>query len=281
MLKNQAKEGRFKMKKDFNKIIVFILVLTLFTMSSLSSFARSPKNNGETVFVDGIEYNVRVDNKFNTTVETVGLENKAKLVIDKHGKGTISGVKGQKKGEVYEVIVNELSYEGLDVKVKSNGKEIEKFTKKEDLVKDKYTGQATIVVGGTVLAGSLVQALLAAGLIFIAAGITWVAVTEIADILQNSSSTGYFQCKFSLGMLFINPDDITRTHAVNRIKGGYDVYTYSRSDASGIVVSAGKGIIGPENHYAFWKFGDYYDHYHTGDRNGAHSFYGLPQKRSL
>lgn len=82
-------------------------------------------------------------------------------------------------------------------------------------------------------------------------------------------------------LLFINPDDVTRQHAINRIRGGNDVYTYWQADARSIVNAAGRGVIGTENHYAIWKIGDYYDHYHTADRNGAHSIYGLPQTRSL
>ncbi len=268
------------MKKHFSNIILFTLILALFTMSSLSSFAYSSDNNGKTVFVDGIEYYVSIDNEFTITVETVGLKTNAKLIIDKYGNGSISGIKTQNKGEVYSVTINELSSNSLDMKIKSNGKEIQRFTKPQDLFKDEYIGQSTIVIGGTVLGAKLVQALIASGLILIATGITWVAVKAVADILEDSS-TAYFKCKFSLGTLFINPDDITKSHAINRIKGGYDVYTFLQANASSIVVAAGKGIIGPENHYAWWKLGDYYDHYHTADRNGAHSIYGLPQKRSL
>ncbi len=126
----------------------------------------------------------------------------------------------------------------------------------------------------------MIKALLAAGLIIIGISVTWVAVIAVADILQ-TNNTGYFQTKFLLGMLFINPDDITRTHAINRIRGGYDVYTFSRIDARSIVVAAGMGIIGPENDYKWYLPGQFYDHYHTANRNGAHSFYGLPRTRSM
>lgn len=65
--------------------------------------------------------------------------------------------------------------------------------------------------------------------------------------------------------------------AVSRIVCGSDTYTFTSSQAKGIVKSTGLGVTSSENHWAWYKVGSFFNHYHTANRNGAHSFYGIPK----
>ena len=108
------------------------------------------------------------------------------------------------------------------------------------------------------------------------AGVTCYAVDAvISDVRKNSKY--YYKAYRRLNTVFINPIAIPEAQASNRIRAGADTYTYTQSLARKIVVSAGLGVVGPENHWAWYKIGSYFSHFHTGNRNGAHSFYGLPK----
>ena len=59
------------------------------------------------------------------------------------------------------------------------------------------------------------------------------------------------------------------------VSSGDSVFTFTKDIARGVVSATGLGVVGPESHWAWYKIGDYYWHYHTGNRKGAHVWYGL------
>ena len=58
---------------------------------------------------------------------------------------------------------------------------------------------------------------------------------------------------------------------------GGDTYTYTSGLAKSVVAATGLGVTESENHWAWYKVGSFFKHYHTENRNGAHSFYGIPK----
>jgi len=54
-------------------------------------------------------------------------------------------------------------------------------------------------------------------------------------------------------------------------------YTYTSTRARSIVVSTGLGVTHSETSWKWYRACSYFYHYHTANRNGAHSFYGLPK----
>ena len=107
------------------------------------------------------------------------------------------------------------------------------------------------------------------------AGVTCYAVDAvISDVRKNSKY--YYKAYRRLNTVFINQLLYQKLKHLIEL-GQALIHTYTQSLARKIVVSAGLGVVGPENHWAWYKIGSYFSHFHTGNRNGAHSFYGLPK----
>lgn len=61
-----------------------------------------------------------------------------------------------------------------------------------------------------------------------------------------------------------------------RVAAGKDIYTWWNARAVAAVSAVGLGSIGPEIDKNRKAGKLYYMHYHTGNRNGSHAFFGLP-----
>lgn len=281
------------MNKYFQKLISVLLVIVVLVNVNVNTFAGTTSNSGinnkRISYVNGVQYHVSIDKSLNITVETIGLKKNAKMVIDKNGEGFIKGLTEQKYNEQYEVIIQNLQQEDVDVKIikgndksigRNGGQQVERIRKK-DLISDRYEGQISIGVGGgIVVAGWLVNALLASGAAIILFGSTWYAVDAI---MEQRTYGYYYPAVMAIGQVFISPNSITRSDAVRRVSNNDDVYTYFSTSARSIVVDTRYGVVGPENHWSWAKIGVFYDHFHPNItyKNRAHVWFGVPQRRSL
>ncbi|WP_350344085.1 hypothetical protein PRVXT_000459 [Proteinivorax tanatarense] len=278
----------------FKRFIALFLSLTVLLTSSNVLFAnnKSAVNaNGKTVYVDGVEYFVSVDEEFNTIVETVGIENQAKLILGKNGNGFItvnnSDIKGysiNNNDKIGEVKVNELNGQNIDAKIKPLGGKNESVHLKNinDLNSATFNevGVQSVTAGTIIIGGSLLKALLAAGLAITVAGITVYAVESVIDQVRENRQK-FYKAYLRRNNVYIAPKPIPRTQAVTRVASGgkdSDVYTYQQFRARSLVESTGYGVSQVENHRRYrLQPGTFFDHYHPIPRNGSHVFFGTPK----
>lgn len=262
------------------------LVLTLVLMLNLAApaYAKGPmtvrSTVSEEVYVDGVAYTVEIDEDLNITVSAKSGLVSGKMVLDKSLKGTIviQGNRSRLMNKEYDVSITDLDAESelLKVDLVDTRTKVKQQMSYTDVVKEEYVGQAAITAGGVITVGGLLAALLYSCLAIVIAGTVCYAVDAVLSAVKNASSY-YYKAYRRLNTVFINPNPISQTHATNRIRSGADTYTYTSWRARTIVANTGLGVTRAENHWEWYKIGSYYWHYHTGNRNGAHSFYGAPR----
>lgn len=106
------------------------------------------------------------------------------------------------------------------------------------------------------------------------AGVTYVLATGIIEKIKNKQYDHY-QAELKDNNLYIG-NSITFETATARLLSS-DVWSKTSSLAAKVARAAGKNKapVGSENHAATGsKKGLYYNHYHTYNRKGGHSFYG-------
>ena len=260
-------------------MLALTLIFNLATPASAMS-VYAPRNVAhKVVFVDGVSYTIDIDEELNIVVSAKTLTSSGKMVLDKELNGTVVIQSNRKfaKSE-YAVQINNLDAEtsSLDVSMTDLKTNIVETMSYSDVIKDQYVGQSAIAVGGVITVGSLLAALLYSCLAIVIAGVTCYAVDAVISAVKSAQSY-YYKAYRRLNTVFINPNPISKTQATNRIRSGADTYTYTSWRAKDIVVNTGLGVTNSENHWAWYKIGSFFNHYHTANRNGAHSFYGLPK----
>ena len=265
-----------KTKRIVSVILCVALVVNTIIMSGKDVYATNANNYEKYVFVDGLEYVVGLDVNNNIYVKCVTDGYRGEMLLDSSLNGEII-IDGN---EQYEIEIEELNYndDNLDVVVyDENNNIVEEYDSCDELLKDEYVGQASIAVsGGTIAVGSLLTALLYASLAITISGVICYAVDAvIKDVRKNSKYC--YKAYRRLNTVFINPNAISTQTATERIRSGADTYTYTSELAESIVRATGLGVTPSENHKEWYKIGSYFNHYHKKNRNGAHSFYGIPK----
>lgn len=272
------------------KIISFLLIFAMcinFTYVSANEAIKEEK----IVYVDGVGYSVSIDEDYNITLQSVDSDNEAKMVLDNTLSGDIRIDNGNGV-EKYKIDISELAssdnlddedfeYDDIDIEITDQqGNIVEEYDEMDDVILDEYEGQAAIAVGGTIAVGGLVTALLKLALAVCIAGVVCYAVDAVIDQVKRNRNYCYKAYR-ALNTVVINPRAISYESAISRIKNGSDVYTYTKGMAKSIMVSTAQGYYGPENHWAWYKFGSFFNHYHLNShkkgKNDAHMFYGLPK----
>lgn len=115
----------------------------------------------------------------------------------------------------------------------------------------------------------------------VVAGITYHAIASVVEAIKNDRDQARqcYKAHYKRGLTDVYIDysnPISATESVNRVKSGLSFYTFNRTNAQQIVKAAGLGVIGPEIDKNLKSNYLYYYHFHTGNRNGAHGWYGLP-----
>lgn len=270
------------MKKKIMSIAVIIsLIATELYFGNTTHAMENSAITSEIVYVDGNKIKVTVDlNKRRVISQAAGNRDESYLEIDANGEGTTT-IFDEEEGEYidYELDIDELSYEDVEIDVIDEMGDIaECYNDYEDIVEDRYEEQAvavTVVTGITV--GTLITAILEVAACIVVAGIVFYgAKAAVAYIKKKSEQKKYYYKAYIYEKnVFINlSSKISRKSAVKRIRLGKNVYTYTSSRARAIVLETGLGCTGAEISDLKGKIRFY--HYHTANRNKAHSFYGEP-----
>lgn len=261
------------MKKITSKLLTMAILVNLVFAGNQNVHANC-ETNTRTVFVEGVEYSVTLDEENNILIKAITPGYDAEMVLDENLEGEI-----QINNEEYNIDIKEIDYDSDDIDVvvcDEDNNVVEEYEDTDELIPDDYCGQVAIAAGGgTIAVGTLVTALLYASLAITIAGVTCYAVDAvISDVKKNSKY--YYKAYQRLNTVFINPVPISAATATKRIASGSNTYTFTSALAKSIVKATGLGVTKSENHWAWYKIGSYFNHYHTKNRNGAQSFYGVP-----
>lgn len=279
------KENDMKKKSKTSKKMLTLLIVVSVSVTELFSHITAYAMDGfgkvsEVVFVDGNKIKVTIDVATGNVVsESVDSGEKSCLEIKSNGE-SVATVLDEEEGYVdYVLDIEDLSYSDVDVKViDDNGEIVEEYDEYEDIVEDTYEEQAvavTVVTGITV--GTLITAVLEVAACIVVAGVIYYGAKAAVSAIKKSANKRkyYYKAYIYQKNVFINiSKNISTESAVKRIRLGKNVYTYTSSRAKKIVVKTGLGYTAPEISDLRGKIRFY--HYHTANRNGAHSFYGLP-----
>lgn len=269
------------------KIISWLLVFVLLFFCGVNKVLASTISNSTTVYIDGVEYNVKVlEDKI--TVTTVGINNDSTLEIYENGKAKMVLYTDENVFETYDITINELSEDKIDISYIDENNNLNTITDLSELDKDEYEGQiaTTAAVFGTgitvVALGSFFKALLYTAVVYVSG----VACYELSQAISNRkiSTSKYYRAYRAYNRVYIGIFSISRTSAVNRLKSGGDTYTYYSSNAKSIVLSTGRGLYktyGEIDSYSKYKKGVYYYHYHPKTGVRSHSFYGTAHRYNV
>lgn len=268
------------MKKYFKQIMAGILAVALvFSTGGMQVSAKSMEGVvTEIVYVDGNAIKVTIDIMNDKVIaESVEHGDESALVIceGKESVVTVYDVEDETFVE-HKIDVDTLTQKKLDLTLTEKGGKKVKYDKHEDIIKDSYSGQAAITVVTTITVGTLITAVLATAACIIVAGVIYYAAKAAVAEIERSKETKayYYKAYIHEKNVFVNLNKISYTSAVSQIKSGQNVYTYYASNAKKIVTATGLGSTSSEISDLKGKIRFY--HYHTANRNGAHSFYGVP-----
>jgi len=255
---------------------------------STPAFAAEGKQQN-TVYLDGQAFTFSVELDGTVNVKGKGSNSKAYLTILSNGTGAAQTVDENGTCIQYELQVNDLSLNKVDVTASQKDKPHKNNNQKpknekhyksvKEIVGDSYVGQATLVAAAGISLATLLTVVLTITGTIVIGGCIYYAVANVIEKIKSDSSKQkyYYKAYISNYVTYIAfySGTITQNQAASRIKSGQNVYTFTKSLAKAAVVSSGLGCItSPEIHLRKGTFSFY--HYHTANRNGAHSLYGLP-----
>ena len=265
------------MMKKASQVLLGVIFLFVLLVSQVDGVSAE-ETKATPVYVDGIKYEVSVNDDLNVVVKTVGLEKQSQLVLYADGTALAKIANPNEQTERFTVDFEKLDSEHIDATVYQKGKLVENIDGMSDLDETDYSGQIPFIFIGAVTLEGLLVALMNTAITIVRSGIVWYAVHSILEDINQMKNT-FFKAYLVKNFLYINPKSISFTNAVNRIKIGKNIYTFKSQNAYQCVDATGLGIIGPEINIRKDLLDNniYYYHYHTSNRNGSHAFYGLPR----
>lgn len=269
------------MVKKLTSVLAIMLVIAIMFSSGLSKVLAVSINGtlDTVVYVDGIKF-VITDTEDGIIVKTEGEANKFKMYLFDNGTAYAEGKDENGKDTKVWLNINELSEEKIDIDLKKEDGTVTKLTSLEE---DEYEGQmaATIGMGSMAIYSAVIWAITA---LLITSAVVYIAgeACQALDYALRKSkvkSAKYYKAYIYKSSVYVTRNSISKSAAISRIATRQDIYTYRSSDARSVVAAVGRGVIGPEidkktKSSGAIKKGIYYYHYHTGNRNGAHAFYG-------
>lgn len=284
--------------KRFYSFIAMLLLVTVFASSfPQEAFANTlydSTNKSDIVYVDGIPFNVEIDDNYNIIVSTNYESEYVEFTYSNNETSSLvittdTGI------ENYELYFNELNEDNYDVDIYKDGVMVDSIN--ENL--DSYIEQAVAIPMSALgyylfsLAVSVIVVKEAADAISVLTQGGTVtdgfyeyenAETVAKAIAKDNSKKGKFypaiisdndEC--TLG---ISPKAIDRGTAITWIKAGGCIYTYSPDDAYSILNSSGLGAVQHDYHdNNGLKKGIWFKHYHPAQAkyHYSHVFYGVPR----
>jgi hypothetical protein len=294
------------MKKFVSLFLCLTLVFAVAVPRATATIAPSLFSE-DIVNVDGVNYSVAMTDDFEIIVAAVGVEGSPIMRLSHDGTARVDFSNANGKQDYITLDFKELSIDvlerpllmpksrsdirdfgtmNIDVHIKdSRGRTYEYDSDKVagNIHSKDARSAGVLVLGGlglfgTAMLADFLWALFAAGIVIVVAGMTCYAIEKVIEQLKNNDNRHrYYSATIpsQYNTVFVSPIPITRTHAINRIRAGRDTYTFLEDNAYSVVRDVGLGVIGPEiESENSDKIGIFFKHFHTGNRNGAHSFYG-------
>ena len=271
-----------KLRRILSLFLVFVLVFNF--AANVSASARTLKKTEQLYNseyeLDGITYSIEIDEDYNITISGKSGKSSGKLVLDSDLTGTIQISSGlASRATKYTVTIDELNPEEsiCNVTMVDSKTKLTESLSYSDIIKDEYVGQvaATVTLSGTISVATLLAVLLLLSLAVIVSGVIYYAVEAVISAVKKVPNTCYKA--YHGRSVYISRHSISFSAAVKRIKNRQDTYTYNKATARSIVQSTGYGCTSAEIDKNWQnKVGIYFYHFHTANRNGAHSFYGTP-----
>jgi len=269
------------MLKKLTSVLAVMLVIAIMFSSGLSKVLAVSINGtlDTVVYIDGVKF-VITDTEDRVIVKAEGESNNFKMYLFDNGTAYAEGKDENGKDTKVWLNINELSEDKVDIDLKTEDGNVTKLT---SLNEDEYEGQmaATIGMGSMAIYSAVLWALAA---LLITSAVVYIAgeacqALDYALRKNKVKSSKYYKAYIYNGSVYVTKNSISKSAAISRIATRQDIYTYRSSDARSVVASVGRGVIGPEidkktKSSGAIKKGIYYYHYHTGNRNGAHAFYG-------
>lgn len=300
------------MKKSIKRFIAIILSC-LILCNICCTYANAETKNEysdckESIFIDGVEYTYSISDEFDIIIEGESDISEAYCILNKNGEAkiTIDNDNNYSKDEEYEVKINELSQNSIDMQAYKDDELYKEYDSIEDIIEDEYDGQSASVgilmlEAGKILIslGAVLEALVTAGLAIIIAGITYIVAVKVYARVQAATAEKrkkaqryYYPATVWKGQVVISPKGIAKNKAVARVKANLSVYSFTSSMARAVISQAGYkygpvGKLGEINKKRY-KGNAYFYHYHKANSNyvpvhagGFHSFYGAPVAGTL
>jgi len=268
------------LKKLFSIISVLLIVSMVTPFMSSAVLAISLDESIKSVaYIDGVEFEI-ISTYDETIIRVNDPNNKGEAHFALDGEAYLETYNDKGEKVRTDLVINDLNDEKIDIDYTDENGNLAKITKVDV---DEYEGQTSIVLGyggWTILkwiVGLILAYLVAKTVVYIAKE-AYIAL-DYALKEKRISKTKYYCAEIVSGSVYISSKSITKSAAAARIKARKNTYTFYGSDARSVVVSTGLGVVGPEidkktTTSGKIKRGVYYYHYHTRNRNGAHSFYG-------
>lgn len=272
------------MKSKFKKFTVSVLLVAL--VISNSSFQKtvfaSECNNciSEIVYVDGNAIKVSVDTEQGKIIsESVDRKEDSILEISCNGDSIVTVYdKQEEEYKEYELDISNMSDDDIDITVLDNDDIVEEYDEMEDLIENTYEGQMAISVVTGISIATLITAVLKVAACIAVAGVIYYGGKAAVNAIKQSSQKQKYYYKayiYDKNVFIAINSRISKVSAVNRLKSGLSIYTYTSKLAKSAVKATGLGCTKKEisdlkGKIRFW-------HYHTAKRRGEHAFYGLPK----
>lgn len=275
----------------FNSIVVNAMEIDEYESSNLDAEVAF----GDTVYYDGVKYNIEIDAETSDVVVTGETDGSEGTLVLSDGEASIEIENDDTADEFYELAINDLSENNVDVTVyNESGSIVEVYDDFDEIVDDVYEEQ--------VAATSVVLYVLAAALlvittyyIIVKSGVTYVIADHITKAISKAKSAVkkkarkyYYPAVISKSVVYIDPHGINKNAAALMIASNGNVYSYTSSMASSVITSAGYvpcNEDGIQNAYDLHKRNNttQFKHYHRGKTNSkgtlkkngkAHSLFG-------
>lgn len=231
------------------------------------------------VYIDGLAYEYYFDTELKLHINCIEEGYIGSLVLDDEGRADVSIDDGD-----YFVDIEELNDNELEATVYNTlGEVVEEYDDIEDVINEEYEGQTLVLGWVTVIAvGTLVEVLFEIAITTVIVGVTVYAISEVYTAIKEDKKKKklYYKAYLSEEDVYIDyKSPISQGDATNRIKKGKNIYTYTSGLARTAVYNTGLGVITESEMTSKKKMKKghlYYWHWHTLNRNGAHSFFGKP-----
>ena len=154
------------------------------------------------IYVDGIKYDYVIDKDGTIKIETDSSKVNGKLILNSEANGVVQVENTDGKLEKYEIEVNDLTIENVDIDIfEDDGDIYEEIDSMEELLTDEYECQAAATVTVTVISiSTLLKVLLLIAQTVIIAGVVYYAATTVAEAIQNNDKKrNLYYCAYLRG----------------------------------------------------------------------------------